>query len=316
MSMAPRRKSASEDPRQAKLLELPERAPGEKPIKQLQHPIWTENKAKLIERYLILFVQITKCGTYIDGFAGPQQPDKRDMWAAKLVLGIRLLRHFHLFELTKNKVKLLRRLKNDLPIRDKRGRKLNQTVAVYPGDFNLQIRPLLAKRSIPDREPVFCLLDQRTFECHWETVRLLAEYKKTGHHKFEQFYFFGIGWLKRSIFGIKKNHARLQNWWGRDDWRELKSWPRDKILNEMVCRFKQELGYKSVKPYPIYERQNVGNIMYYMIHATDHDEAPQLMTRAYNTAMKRKGKQLVMFQMEDQPEPHEHKRSTRPRRPR
>jgi len=30
-------------------------------------PIWTKNKAKLIERYLLYFVYITKHGTYIDG---------------------------------------------------------------------------------------------------------------------------------------------------------------------------------------------------------------------------------------------------------
>jgi hypothetical protein len=35
--------------------------------------------------------------------------------------------------------------------------------------------------------------------------------------------------------------------------------------------------------------------MYYMIHCTDHDEAPKLMIRAYNTALRRKGKQLPMF---------------------
>ena len=29
--------------------------------------------------------------------------------------------------------------------------------------------------------------------------------------------------------------------------------------------------------------------MYFMIHATDHDEAPKLMLRAYNNATKRSG---------------------------
>ena len=53
-------------------------------------------------------------------------------------------------------------------------------------------------------------------------------------------------------------------------------------------RFKQELGYRSVKPWPIYERQDGGNIMYYMIHATDHPAAPELMLRAYQKAVKPK----------------------------
>jgi hypothetical protein len=45
--------------------------------------MWTAHKARFIERYLYYFVQVTKHGTYIDGFAGPQQPDDADMWTAK-----------------------------------------------------------------------------------------------------------------------------------------------------------------------------------------------------------------------------------------
>jgi hypothetical protein len=53
-------------------------APAAKPLKfkPARHPIWTENKAKLIERYLFYFVLITKHGAYIDGFAAPQAYNK------------------------------------------------------------------------------------------------------------------------------------------------------------------------------------------------------------------------------------------------
>jgi len=37
-------------------------------------PIWTENKARLISRYLYGFVLVARHGTYIDGFAAPQRP--------------------------------------------------------------------------------------------------------------------------------------------------------------------------------------------------------------------------------------------------
>jgi hypothetical protein len=52
--------------------------PADKPMlfKPAQRAIWTENKAKLIERYLYYFVLVTKHGAYIDGFAGPQYKDK------------------------------------------------------------------------------------------------------------------------------------------------------------------------------------------------------------------------------------------------
>lgn len=294
--MASRRKSSAADPRQAKLLELPEREDSGLLVPRLRHPIWTENKAKLIEKYLLLFVQVTHSGTYLDGFSGPQQPDKPALWAANLVLNIHLLKHFHLFEMNLKKIRMLRHLKDAQPERDHWGNLMHRTVEIYHGDFNQNVKVLLERKSISDEEPVFCLLDQRMFECHWSTVKALAKYKAAGFNKFEQFYFFGIGWLKRSISGLNKNMQKLEHWWGRDDWRDLKKQSREDILSEMLRRFKSELGYKHVQQFPIYERRNVGNIMYYMIHCADHDEAPKLMVRAYNTALRRKGKQLKMFE--------------------
>lgn len=49
-------------------------------------------------------------------------------------------------------------------------------------------------------------------------------------------------------------------------------------------RFQKELGYKFVAPWPIFERKGGGRVMYYMIHATDHEEAPKL-NRAYCRAV-------------------------------
>ena len=55
-------------------------------FRQLEHHIWTESKANLIQHYLQGFVFVTHHGTYMDGFAGPQNPNKHKMWAAKLVV--------------------------------------------------------------------------------------------------------------------------------------------------------------------------------------------------------------------------------------
>jgi hypothetical protein len=64
----------------------PRRKPSRHTFRQTR-PIWTENKAKLIERYLYYFLMVTKHGTYIDGFAGPQEETGETAnWAAKLVL--------------------------------------------------------------------------------------------------------------------------------------------------------------------------------------------------------------------------------------
>jgi hypothetical protein len=80
----------------------------------------------------------------------------------------------------------------------------------------------------------------------------------------------------------------LRDWWGREDWRALRAWSEEKILNELVSRFKVELGYTSVQPWPIFDRRHGGGVMYYMIHATDHPEAPALMSRAYARAVQPK----------------------------
>lgn len=67
-------------------------------IKPIDVPLWTRNKARLVRDYLVLFVQVTHHGTYLDGFAGPQEMDLLDTWAARLVLGVQQLRNFHFFE--------------------------------------------------------------------------------------------------------------------------------------------------------------------------------------------------------------------------
>ena len=105
------------DDDQPTLFELPPPVPVEPRVSRIQQPVWTENKARLIERYLYLFVQITKHGTYIDGFAGPQDPDNPNSWAAKLVLESepQWFRHFYFYDSDPRQVDALRVLKDRQP---------------------------------------------------------------------------------------------------------------------------------------------------------------------------------------------------------
>lgn len=260
--------------------ELFENLPG-KPqdvrLARIEHPVWTENKAKLIERYLYYFVMITHHGTYIDGFSGPQWSGKPSMWAARLVLQSKpkWLRHFYLYEIDKKKAILLEKLKAN-----RRSLATGRTIHVYRGDFNSKVRGLLRSDRIGQQEATFCLLDQQTFECHWKTLVELARYKRGSENKIELFYFLAIRWLHRALSGIKNERA-LKQWWGRDDWHGLSELTQDQIRDSLVARFKDELGYKSAVPWPIFKRRGSDIIMYYMIHATDHLEAPKLMGRAY-----------------------------------
>jgi len=248
-----------------------------------RRPLWTENKAKLIERYLFYFVLVTKHGAYIDGFAGPQNPKIENGWAAKLVLESKppLLREFWLCELNINGIAALQRLKTAQPI--VRGR----TIEIVSGDFNVTVNDVLSRCKITDNTASFCLLDQRTFECHWSTVETLAKFKKGGH-KIELFYFLASGWLDRSLKGTTKNIDQIDRWWGSPNWKQLrgmKGYPRAELFAKRFC---DELGYAHAYSWPIYKRGPAGRIMYHMIHATDHPEAPKLMNRAYFNATKAK----------------------------
>lgn len=94
--------------------------------KRIDHPIWTENKAQFIRHYLRYFVQITKHGAYIDGFAGPQSFEHTEAWCAALVLASepKWLRRFFLFELSPQGYKALDDLMTaESEARDRKGKK-------------------------------------------------------------------------------------------------------------------------------------------------------------------------------------------------
>jgi three-Cys-motif partner protein len=278
-----RNKRTQADERQSELFALPPRTTDERIQRfvQLKHPVWTENKARLVARYLYYFVYITRSGSYIDGFAGPQQIDKpetwADNWAARLVLQEQPesfpLRHYYLFDIKRRQLEALHRLKKEYPKRD---------IRIYPKDFNRGIVDLLDQGLIGEKEPAFCLLDQQTFECRWSTVEALARYKKG--MKIELLYFLPVAWLDRALAGLREKE-RLKQWWGRDDWEKLGSLNADGRRDAFVERLK-EVNYRYVTPWPIFERERGQRVMYYMIHASDHPEAPRLMTRAYTRAVR------------------------------
>ena len=279
------------------LIQLPESTPAdtEPEINPLSAPVWTANKAHLIERYLYYFVLITKHGTYIDGFAGPQGRESDDSWAAKLALESepRLLRHFHLFDSHDEQIRHLSNLKQSQPpprqVRrpgKKPWKERERVITIHKGDFNHALPGLLRGGGVKqDNEAIFCLLDQRTFECHWSTVQALACYKAEGN-KVEIFYFLPNAWLGRALAN-QRNERPVDDWWGGDGW---KIWinlvDRHERTQVFVKRFKDELGYWSAKAWPIYKTQEGGMTMYYMIHATDHPDAPALMARAYANAVR------------------------------
>lgn len=249
--------------------------------------VWTKNKAKLIARYLYYFVLIARHGNYIDGFAGPQDGtgEDPDGWAARLVLKEQpdqlRLRGFYLCDNSSKQVNLLGELKS-------RYEEPNRTINVYEGDFNDLVSDILQPGILNPREAAFCLLDQRTFECRWATLNALADYKRDRENKIELFYFLANQWFPMAQGGIKRQEKREQvaAWWGRKDWERAIKMRGVNRADEVVRRFRSELGYSYVKPYPIYSKPHgEGHVTYYMIHAADHPRAPAIMRDAYRDAV-------------------------------
>jgi len=253
----------------------PERLP-EKNFKSLRFPLWTQNKARLIQEYLRLFVYVTHHGTYIDGFAAPQESAHPDTWAAKLVLELepKWFREFWLCDVDPKGILKLEALKQE---HESRRRKIE----VISGDFNKTVYSILSAGRIKEKTATFALLDQRTFECEWQTVISLSRHK-TGT-KIELFYFFPTGWVDRSLAAVQADEtiAKVQRWWGRDDWRDLRGLDSVHRAKMVSKRFEDELGYGKATVYPIHSERRGGRVMYHMIHATDHPEASPLMVRAY-----------------------------------
>jgi three-Cys-motif partner protein len=240
---------------------------------------WSGCKARLIEGYLFLFLQVTKHGTYIDGFAGPQVAEDLDGWSAgRVIRGQRgrdqiRLQHFHLFDTDARKAPILQALADSRPDLD---------ICVYPRDFNTEVVNLLRPEVIRPTEATFCLLDQHTFECRWSTLQALAAYKSP---KIELFYFFAEGWLNRALANTTVNQADLTAWWGGEGWQSLPGMSGRVRADLLAERFRGELGYTYSRPFPVFRTREAQQVFYYMVHASDHPAAIEFMVRAYREAV-------------------------------
>jgi len=120
--------------------ELPRSPPKlpERNFKSLRFPLWTQNKARLIQEYLRLFEYVTHHGTYIDGFAAPQESGRPDMWAANLLLQMepKWFREFWLCDISGRGIEKLTELKrlHEGPQR---------RIEVVEGDFNETVYGIL-----------------------------------------------------------------------------------------------------------------------------------------------------------------------------
>ena len=276
----------------------------EKKFRPFDFPVWTQNKALFIARYLKAFTFVTKHGTYIDAFAGPQNHDTKDSsWAVKLVLENepKRLRNFYLFDAKPEQINHLKALKEN-HLKSNPDQLGKRKIRITEGDCNERLPKFLIANPIRNREATFCLLDQRSTECNWETVKAVANHKnRPGVNKIELFYFLAQGWIDRAIKSWQNDvEERCIRWWGNSDvmdFLKLTSHERGAFL---ANRFKRELGYQFSYPFPIQKWGKSGAVMFWMVHASDHERAPDLMAQAYRHIGAGKGlnEPLNQFELE------------------
>lgn len=238
--------------------------------------LWTAQKSTLISEYLHRFLILAKSGVYIDLFAGPQGEKYVKDWTIKKVMERRTkgpnFKYFAACDLQLKQVAQLHKLKEE-----KRSQPFK--FQIYHGDANLCVDKMLQDAPISEKIPCFCLIDQRTLECNWDTVQTVSTFKKEGY-KIEILYFLAEGWFNRS-WKSRKDEERFRSWWGRDDYMAfLDQRPVDRARG-MCDRFCKELQYKYAEPWAIYKHGTTGRTMYYLIHASDHKDARRLMSEAY-----------------------------------
>ncbi|WP_322895087.1 MULTISPECIES: three-Cys-motif partner protein TcmP [unclassified Yoonia] len=246
-------------------------------------PIQSNDKSLLIADYLKNFQRVTRGGLYIDGFAAPQSREHTSAWTARRVLEIKppRLRRCWLCEMDPAGLLQLQELK-----RAHHKTYSPRHVHVMPGDFNKTVRMILQTPYMTRKTAVFVLLDQRTTECHWATVQAIAG--RSGRYKIEMMYFLGVSWLHRSLksSSTPARIAEINQWWGGDDWGDQLHLSQVDFAKMFAGRFAEELGYRFVNYYPVYQDKAASRKSFYLIHASDHPEAPKLMGRSYVRVIK------------------------------
>ncbi len=242
-------------------------------VKPMEGHLWTASKSKLIDEYIHRFLLVTKHGAYLDLFAGPKGEQFNDDWSVKRVLERRspnnpALRYYGLCDANPKQLTHLESLA-------KQHADSGHKIKIYRGDANVQIDRMLS--DLPEMA-TFCLIDQRTLECTWDTVRKVAAHKQ--RYKIEVFYFLAQAWMDRA-WKSTNDKGHLRQFWGRDDYETFIQLESVQRAQAFCRRFSQELAYAHVHPYSIHEKGSDSKTMYYMIHASDHPRAPVFMSEAY-----------------------------------
>lgn len=263
---------------------------------------WTSHKLEILEDYLQAFVTAsrkTDARIYLDLFAG--WPENKDRLTDREVLGSvhRALAvdppftHIGLFELGEKADRLDTALRARYPHR-------SEDIRVFRGDCNVRITSALRSLYKVRFAPTFAFIDQFAAEVHWSTFEHLAVFKPRHLTKPELWLLFGTSFLPRGLrLGQERMDAkfadRITAMYGSEDWIPIAESRRNghlspadtraELINLMRFRLEQVLGYKTTHAFTM--KNTIGNDLYTMIFATDHDAGDRIMRSIYGKALGR-----------------------------
>ena len=252
--------------------------------------LWTAEKSALIDEYIHLFLVVTKHGVYVDLFAGPQRVEDTESWSVRRVLERRTvgnpsIRHFAVCDKDPGQAQRLRELGSRHP-----------SFRVYPRrrERGNPHNP----RGSRDRDEYGVLLSDRPAH-----LRVPLGHRENGRAA-------QIGGPQnRAVLLPRARLARSRPEQGEpgeapgpggamETTVSSSAFDRIERANALCRRFRDELKYEHAMPFAIQERGANSRIMYYMIHASDHRRAAELMSQAYRTVRERRqtdGVQLLLL---------------------
>lgn len=261
---------------------------------------WSRNKLEILEGYLPAFnrasAQKSSERIYIDLMAGePENFDKntgeRFDGSARLALAATpSFTRFAFGEMPGNAEKLRVDLAERFPHRQFR---------VYPGDCNETVNQMLADLSDVAWAPTFAFLDQQAREIHWETIRLIAEFRR-GKTKAEQWILCSPAMVIKGALGTNGDtfSGEVDRFYGTTEWRRILEARKDgrldppdfraEMVNLLRWRLEVVLGYKHTARIPMRMHNNVD--IYDMVFATDHSVGLKIMSSLYQRAAEREPK--------------------------
>ncbi len=260
---------------------------------------WTKGKLDILRRYLDAFTTATKLKAsetiYIDAFAGI--PANRDRLTNEPLEGSAAIAlsvddppftKLRFFETKTNAPRLEAYLRRDYPGRD---------FQVFGGDCNELIPMELNRLQMFNWAPTFAFIDPNGMEAKWITLKALAQFKRGRKYKAELFLLFAPPMFSRvlPVDGREvrpSDAASIDQMYGTTDWRHIylarlrniiePHRAREEYLNLMRWRLETDLRYRWT--HAIEVRNERGQIIYYMIFATDNDAGDRIMRSVYAQA--------------------------------